>query len=61
LEDHHDKVFADIKQRTASVILECLCEEIAAANTHETPPSAAAHLHLKGQAQNGAFLHTLKK
>jgi len=27
----------------------------------ETPPSAAAHLHLKGQAQNGAFLQTLKK
>jgi len=27
----------------------------------ETPPSAAAHLHLKGQAQNCAFLQTLKK
>jgi len=22
---------------------------------YNTPPSAAAHLHLKGQAQNGAF------
>jgi len=30
-------------------------------NTLETPPSAAAHLHLKGHAQNGAFLQTLKK
>jgi len=27
----------------------------------ETPPSAEAHLHLKGQAQNGAFLQTIKK
>ena len=24
-------------------------------------PGAAAHLHLKGQTQNGAFLLTLKK
>jgi len=43
----------------------CLHEEIAAANTQtqalETPPTAAAHLHLKGQGQNGAFLQTLKK
>jgi len=39
----------------------CLREEIAAANTLETPPSAAAHLHLKGQAPNGAFLQALKK
>jgi len=34
-----------------------LLEEIAAANTQalETPPSAAAHLHLKGQTQNVRF------
>jgi len=38
----------------------CLLEEIAAAAT-ETPPSAVAHLHLKEQAQNCAFLQTLKK
>jgi len=31
----------------------CLGEEITAANTQE--------LHLKGQAQNGAFFQTLKK
>ena len=49
----------NIKGRTVSVILVCLREVIAAAN--ETPPSAAAHLHLKSQAQNGAFLLTLKK
>jgi len=39
-----------------------LYEETAAAKTPlETPHSAAAHLHLKGQAQNGGFLQTLKK
>jgi len=39
-----------------------LCEEIAAANSHELgKPSAAVHLHLYGQAQNGVFLQTLKK
>jgi len=43
----------------------CLHEVIAATNTNtralETTPSAAAHLHLKGQAQKGTFLQTLKK
>jgi len=49
--------------RTVSVILVCLREEITAANTWdlETSPSAAAHLHLKGQAQNRVFLQTLKE
>jgi len=26
----------------------------------ETPSSAAAHLHLKGQTRNGEFLETIK-